>query len=185
MLPCVPQFMEYQNTSAVQGQMDRRWLLSYFGLLFAGAPWSSTGQAVSKYMELYPLGGQPPDPVRGAGRLDSRPARGRHSKAVGRRTCPCACRPRALAAGADRVRHFQSVPAPPLRMVFAFSSSRCCGCDRARPGWLRAGPFTKSDWRGGRHSSDCWISSCAYVGLHDAAENLAAQPSAPANPRIC
>ena len=54
MLPCVPQFIEYQNTSAVQGQMDRRWLSSYFGLLFAGAPWSSTGQVQSKYMELYP-----------------------------------------------------------------------------------------------------------------------------------
>jgi hypothetical protein len=54
MLPCVPQFIEYQNTNAVQGEMGRRWLLSYFGLLFAGAPWSSTGQAQSKYMELYP-----------------------------------------------------------------------------------------------------------------------------------
>ena len=54
MLPCLPQFIEYQNTTAVQGPMDRRWLLSYLGLLFAGAPWSSTGQAVSKYMELYP-----------------------------------------------------------------------------------------------------------------------------------
>ena len=54
MLPCLPQFIEYQKTSAVQGQMDARWLSSYFGLLFAGAPWSSTGQAQSKYMELYP-----------------------------------------------------------------------------------------------------------------------------------
>jgi hypothetical protein len=54
MLPCLPQFIEYQNTTAVQGPMDLRWLLSYVGLLFAGAPWSSTGQAVSKYMELYP-----------------------------------------------------------------------------------------------------------------------------------
>ena len=54
MLPCVPQFIKYQNTSAVQGEMDLRWLSSYFGLLFAGAPWSSTGQAQSKYMELYP-----------------------------------------------------------------------------------------------------------------------------------
>jgi hypothetical protein len=54
MLPCVPQFIEYQNTTAVQGPLDRRWLLSYLGLLFAGAPWSSTGQAVSRYMELYP-----------------------------------------------------------------------------------------------------------------------------------
>jgi hypothetical protein len=54
MLPCLPQFIEYQNTTAVQGPLDLRWLLSYLGLLFAGAPWSSTGQAVSKYMELYP-----------------------------------------------------------------------------------------------------------------------------------
>jgi hypothetical protein len=54
MLPCVPQFIEYQNTTAVQGRLDLRWLLSYLGLLFAGVPWSSTGQAVSKYMELYP-----------------------------------------------------------------------------------------------------------------------------------
>ena len=54
MLPCLPQFIEYQNTTAVKGPLDLRWLLSYLGLLFAGAPWSSTGQAVSKYMELYP-----------------------------------------------------------------------------------------------------------------------------------
>jgi len=54
MLPCAPQFMEYLKTSAVQGQMDLRWLSSYFGLLFAGAPWSSTGRSISQYMELYP-----------------------------------------------------------------------------------------------------------------------------------
>ncbi|MGA7902837.1 MAG: glycosyltransferase family 39 protein [Terrimicrobiaceae bacterium] len=62
MLPCLPQFIEYQNTTAVQGPMDRRWLLSYLGLLFAGAPWSSTGQAVSKYMELYPWASSHPIP---------------------------------------------------------------------------------------------------------------------------
>jgi Dolichyl-phosphate-mannose-protein mannosyltransferase len=54
MLPCLPQFIEYQNTTAVRGPMDLRWLSSYFGLLFAGEPWSSTGQTLSKYMELYP-----------------------------------------------------------------------------------------------------------------------------------
>ena len=54
MLPCVPQFIEYQNTTAVQGEMDLRWISSYLGLLFAGAPWSSTGQVASKYMELFP-----------------------------------------------------------------------------------------------------------------------------------
>jgi hypothetical protein len=54
MLPCVPQFIEYQNTTAVQGKPDLRWVSSYLALLFAGVPWSSTGEAVSKYMELYP-----------------------------------------------------------------------------------------------------------------------------------
>jgi hypothetical protein len=54
MLPCVPQFAEYQRTSAVHGSLDGRWLSSYLGHLFAGAPWSSTGRQVSPYMELYP-----------------------------------------------------------------------------------------------------------------------------------
>jgi hypothetical protein len=54
MLPCVPQFAEYLKTGAVEGTLDLRWLSSYFGLLFAGAPWSSTGRIVSPYMELYP-----------------------------------------------------------------------------------------------------------------------------------
>jgi 4-amino-4-deoxy-L-arabinose transferase-like glycosyltransferase len=54
MLPCVPQFLEYLRTSAVRGSLDGRWLSSYFGLLFAGVPWSSTGRDVSAYMELYP-----------------------------------------------------------------------------------------------------------------------------------
>jgi hypothetical protein len=54
MLPCVPQFLEYLRTSAVRGSLDGRWLSSYFGLLFAGVPWSSTGREVSPYMELYP-----------------------------------------------------------------------------------------------------------------------------------
>jgi Dolichyl-phosphate-mannose-protein mannosyltransferase len=54
MLPCVPQFAEYLKTGAVEGSLDLRWLSSYFGLLFAGAPWSSTGRPVSPYMELYP-----------------------------------------------------------------------------------------------------------------------------------
>jgi Dolichyl-phosphate-mannose-protein mannosyltransferase len=54
MLPCVPQFTEYLRTSAVRGSLDGRWLSSYFGLLFAGVPWSSTGRQVSPYMELYP-----------------------------------------------------------------------------------------------------------------------------------
>ena len=53
MLPCVPQFLEYLRTSAVRGSLDGRWLSSYFGLLFAGVPWSSTGRAESPYMELY------------------------------------------------------------------------------------------------------------------------------------
>ena len=44
MLPCVPQFAEYLKTGAVEGRLDLRWLSSYFGLLFAGAPWSSTGR---------------------------------------------------------------------------------------------------------------------------------------------
>ena len=71
MLPCLPQFVEYQNTTAVQGPMDRRWLLSYLGLLFAGAPWSSTGQARIQIHGTLSLGVQPPDPVRSAGRLGS------------------------------------------------------------------------------------------------------------------
>jgi hypothetical protein len=54
MLPCAPQFIEYQNTTAVPGRPDLRWVSSYLSLLFAGVPWSSTGQATSKYMELYP-----------------------------------------------------------------------------------------------------------------------------------
>ena len=54
MLPCVPQFAEYLKTGAVGGRLDLRWLSSYFGLLFAGAPWSSTGRIVSPYVELYP-----------------------------------------------------------------------------------------------------------------------------------
>ena len=54
MLPCVPQFAEYLKTGAVGGLLDLRWLSSYFGLLFAGAPWSSTGRTTSPYMELYP-----------------------------------------------------------------------------------------------------------------------------------
>jgi hypothetical protein len=54
MLPCVPQFVDYLKTSAVRGSLDLRWLSSYLGLLFAGAPWSSTGRSVSPYMELYP-----------------------------------------------------------------------------------------------------------------------------------
>jgi hypothetical protein len=54
MLPCVPQFAEYLKTGAVGGTLDLRWLSSYFGLLFAGAPWSSTGRTSSPYMELYP-----------------------------------------------------------------------------------------------------------------------------------
>lgn len=54
MLPCVPQFVEYLHTTAVQGKLDGRWLSSYFGLLFAGAPWNSSGQPVSTYMELHP-----------------------------------------------------------------------------------------------------------------------------------
>ena len=54
MLPCVPQFVEYLRTSAVRGTLDGRWLSSFFALLFAGVPWSSTGREVSHYMELYP-----------------------------------------------------------------------------------------------------------------------------------
>lgn len=54
MLPCVPQFAEYLKTGAVRGSLDLRWLSSYFGLLFAGVPWSSTGLITSPYMELYP-----------------------------------------------------------------------------------------------------------------------------------
>jgi hypothetical protein len=54
MLPCLPQFAEYLKTTAVAGKLDLRWLSSYFGLLFAGAPWSSTGRTISPYMEVYP-----------------------------------------------------------------------------------------------------------------------------------
>ncbi|HEY5707641.1 MAG TPA: glycosyltransferase family 39 protein [Terrimicrobiaceae bacterium] len=54
MLPCVPQFIKYLNTTAVRGELDARWLSSYFSFLFTGAPWSSTGQLVSRYVELYP-----------------------------------------------------------------------------------------------------------------------------------
>ncbi len=54
MLPCVPQFVEYLHTTAVQGKLDGRWLSSYFGLLFAGAPWNSSGRPISTYMELHP-----------------------------------------------------------------------------------------------------------------------------------
>jgi hypothetical protein len=54
MLPCLPQFANYLRTTAVQGELDARWLASYFSFLFAGAPWSSTGQPVSHYVELYP-----------------------------------------------------------------------------------------------------------------------------------
>jgi hypothetical protein len=50
----VPQFVEYLHTTAVQGKLDGRWLSSYFGLLFAGAPWNSSGQLTSSYMELHP-----------------------------------------------------------------------------------------------------------------------------------
>lgn len=60
MLPCVPQFVEYLHTTAVQGKLDGRWLSSYFGLLFAGAPWNSSGQATSTYMELHPWAGAHP-----------------------------------------------------------------------------------------------------------------------------
>ncbi|HEY5742892.1 MAG TPA: glycosyltransferase family 39 protein, partial [Terrimicrobiaceae bacterium] len=54
MLPCVPQFADYLRNSAVHGNLDLRWLSSYLGLLFVGAPWSSTGRPASPYMEVYP-----------------------------------------------------------------------------------------------------------------------------------
>ncbi len=51
MLPCIPQFLDYLHTTAVPGQLDGRWLSSYFGLLFAGAPWNVTGDLASPYMD--------------------------------------------------------------------------------------------------------------------------------------
>jgi hypothetical protein len=54
MLPCVPQFLDYLRGSAVHTPMELAWLSNFFSLLFAGLPWSTTGQPVSKYIELYP-----------------------------------------------------------------------------------------------------------------------------------
>ena len=134
MLPCVPQFIEYQNTSAVQGQMDRRWLSSYFGLLFAGRTVEQHGASPIEVHGAIPLGGQPPDPVHGVGRLEPHPARSRYSKAIGWRKSPCARRHRTLAPGACRLRHFHGVAAPSIRMVFAFSPARRGRGDRTRLG---------------------------------------------------
>ena len=128
MLPCVPQFVEYQNTTAVQGPPDLRWISSYFGLLFAGEPSSGTGKALSKYMELYP---------RAAGHPVIFVVLACSSLvllAVGTRRLFAGGIVHALIALAllltapIALSHFHGAPATPLRMVSSFSSPRR-GCD--------------------------------------------------------
>ena len=134
MLPCVPQFAEYLKTGAVGGLLDLRWLSSYFGLLFAGAPWSSTGRTTSPYMELYPQAANHPIAFTGTGMRYAYFSRSRHTKANGPRTCSCTCGPGALIDGTRSVRNFLGVPALPLRVVSPLSPPRRSRCSCRRLG---------------------------------------------------
>ena len=111
MLPCVPQFVEYQRTSAVQGQLDLRWLSSVLRSVIRGRTVEQHGPIPIEIHGALPMGGQPPHSVHGVHWLEPTPPRSRCSQAVCWRKSPCARRRRTLDPGSCRLRHIQGLRA--------------------------------------------------------------------------
>ena len=100
------------------------------------------------------------------------------------RKSPCARRHRTLAPGAFRIRHFHGVRHHLFEWYLLF----------LLPGIVAATALGLDGWRLvlsrnkiGAVAGILLVAASigAYVGLYDAAKSMAAQPSDPANPRIC